>query len=314
MLVELRSGAPRVSIVICTYNRSQLLRNALVSLCRQVCSPNDYEVIVVDNNSNDDTARTVRSISKRYPAIVYCRETKMGLAHARNRGWQLAQAPYIGYIDDDAVAPNMWVSRAITIIGQENPDAFGGPYSAFFINEPPAWFPSDYGRMDLGSERRWLGTGEYLSGTNMFYKRKLLERLNGFDADFGMQGTKQRFAEDTEIQIRAVNSIPELRRYYDPELEVQHLVSPQKMKLVWWMRYHYGKGRSRYHLRLPRTASNLTLWRSGLQVLRRMLWRSCTGIVLRDRQQYPFYKTYLSQVVFRDFRHLGLLFSQWQKS
>ena len=80
-----------ISVVICTYNRSTILKNALETILNQTIDPSFYEVIVVDNNSTDQTKRQVRNFSSLQANIRYVLEKQVGLSHARNRGWRESQ-------------------------------------------------------------------------------------------------------------------------------------------------------------------------------------------------------------------------------
>src|SRR5438128_1394037 len=87
----------RVSVVLCTYNRAVRLKAALDALLAQDTSL-DYEVIVVDNNSSDDTASMVREVvGRRDDCVRYVFEGRQGLSHARNRGIDEARADIIAF-------------------------------------------------------------------------------------------------------------------------------------------------------------------------------------------------------------------------
>src|SRR5262245_32415256 len=83
--------SPLFSIVICTFNRSTLLADALLDLSRQSLDASLYEVLVVDNNSTDPTRDVVERASRERPNVRYLRETRQGLSHARNLGWREAR-------------------------------------------------------------------------------------------------------------------------------------------------------------------------------------------------------------------------------
>jgi glycosyltransferase involved in cell wall biosynthesis len=89
------TGSPKVTVVIPTYNRSRYLSQALASVLQQTIS--DYEVIVVDDGSTDDTQKIVAA----YSNVRYIRTENGGPAHARNVGMQLARGHYIAFLDSD---------------------------------------------------------------------------------------------------------------------------------------------------------------------------------------------------------------------
>src|SRR5215203_4433469 len=98
-----------VSIVIPTYNRSALLRNVVCSVLGQD-SQCTFEIVVVDNNSSDDTKAVVDSLMKDHPGkLRYVLETKQGNAHARNRGVETAKGVIIAFVDDDVTVESNWL-------------------------------------------------------------------------------------------------------------------------------------------------------------------------------------------------------------
>src|SRR3989344_2536998 len=107
---------PIVTVVVCTYNRSDLLYKCLESLVRQTVSKNLYEVLVVDNNSKDNTQQAVKRFIKTYVHIRNIKTDVQGLSHARNIGWKHAKGEYIAYIDDDAIAEPDWIEQIIQFI------------------------------------------------------------------------------------------------------------------------------------------------------------------------------------------------------
>ena len=96
---------PYISIVIPSYNRSDLLKKILDAVTEQTLSEEQFEVIVVDNNSSDDTKQVVQSYNEKIKGLKYVLETKQGACHARNRGIQEATGEYTAFLDDDCLPP-----------------------------------------------------------------------------------------------------------------------------------------------------------------------------------------------------------------
>ena len=103
-----------ITIVVCTYNRANLLRKALLSLAQQTVQKTKYKVIVVDNNSKEDIKKIVKEFSGQLN-IEYVTEKDQGLAHARNRGWEESDSEYVAFMDDDAKADKNWLKAMIEI-------------------------------------------------------------------------------------------------------------------------------------------------------------------------------------------------------
>lgn len=236
-------STPLISVVVCTYNRSGLLLGCLRSLSEQSVEPSLYEVLVIDNGSTDQTYTLAEEFIGRYPNFSIVREKNQGLSHARNSGWREASGEYVAYIDDDAVAPADWVFQIKSFIGRKpHVAAFGGPYDAFSLVSVPDWFPPDYGVLNHGEDERPIVFGkEWITGTNMIFKRNLFVELCGFDVGLGMSGDKISYGEEARFLTELhKNNIP---IYYVPNVKVRHLVADYKMKLIWLLSSSYKVGR-----------------------------------------------------------------------
>lgn len=304
-----------ISVIVCTYNRVELLEGALQSLCEQTLKPSEYEVIVVDNNSNDGTAPVVADFCRRYGNLHYCFERQQGLSHARNRGWREARGKYVAYIDDDCRAPADWLAVAREVIGQLSPAVLGGPYFPFYVTPRPAWFKDGYGSSYKGEEAKPLAQNEYLSGGNVFFRRSLLEGLDGFDACFGMCGDSLGYGEETVMQRRIRASRPDELIYYDPKLYVYHLVSPEKMSLRWVARRRFVDGRYSYLVFLRDTTERASQARLLRHIVRTVCGFACDVVVgglMRDRTRYPYLQNYLYEHAFSRLGQLGQLYERFR--
>lgn len=230
----------RITVVVCTYNRAELLRGALQSLAEQTLDKARYEVIVVDNNCTDNTQEVVRSFIERYPNFRYFVETAQGLSHARNRGYKEAMGEYVAYIDDDAKADKRWVEKIISFASRR-PEvvAFGGPYRGFSLVEVPKWYKESFGTWSLGDVERPIEENEWINGTNMVYKRSLLLELGGFDTRVGMSGDDISYGDETNLLLKFRERQPV---YYVPDMVVGHLIAEYKMSLRWMLKSRYRNG------------------------------------------------------------------------
>ena len=306
---------PRISVVVCTYNRADLLAGVLQTLCEQTIDGSEYEIIVVDNNSSDDTRFVVEEFCRRYRNIRYCFEPNQGLSHARNRGWREAHGEYVAYIDDDCKAPEEWLMVAREVIDQVSPGVFGGPYYPFYAIPKARWFKDSYGSHEEGNEARVLGQNRYLSGGNIFFRRTLLESLGGFDPRFGMSGQKIAHGEETALQRLVRTVMPDQPIYYDPRLYVYHLVPARKMSIGYIVRRCFASGRDAWWVfrvgTTPREREGhllgqiaLVFLKSSLALLLIVLDFSF-GMFFRDRSRYPYLQNYLYEHTFRYVGRLG---------
>lgn len=233
---------PRLSIIICTYNRAALLSAALEALAVQTADATLYEVWVIDNNSSDNTAQIARQYSEAQPHFNYALEPRVGLSHARNTGFRLARAPWLAYLDDDARAHPDFVEQALRMMDEHDYRFFGGPDIPWYPFGRPRWYRDHYVDNQLPyTEVATLRTGEYAFGCLMVMQKELLEQYGGFDPELGMRGQTVGYNEETDLQDR-------LRRVgieigWQPELRIDHAVAPHKLALDWFFRAAFALGR-----------------------------------------------------------------------
>ena len=305
----------QISIVICTQNRADLLMNLLQTLCQQDLPKTYFEVIVVDNDSKDQTRSITENYCNQYGYIRYCLETQHGLSYARNRGWVEAKGEYVGYIDDDCKVPPQWLSMAKKIIDQIAPAAFGGPYYPFYNSPKPYWWKDNYGTFEYSLPSRPLHRCEYLTGGNMFFRRSVLKKMYGFDNRLGMYGQNLGYGEETELQRRIRSTMTGALIYYDHELFVYHLVRPEKMS---WRHIAYSRFISGhyschvFHDDNPKSAklSKLKLLAQTVPILFYLLIDTVAGILCRNRQQYPYLQNYLYENTLNYMCNLGVIYGK----
>lgn len=228
-----------MSVIVCTYNRAKLLGNCLKSIESQTAGKNLYEVIVVNNNSTDNTQKIIEDFVRNRPNFRVIIEKNQGLSYARNKGWKEAKGKYIAYIDDDAIAEPNWVEQIVMFI-KNNPkiNVFGGPYGRFSLKPFPKWFPEEYGILNLGDKIRKINPKkEWLTGTNMIFRKVLFKKYGGFKTCLGMRGTKMYYGEETEMIVRLSKKGEFI--YYVPTIRVKHLVAEYKFSLWWLLKSDY---------------------------------------------------------------------------
>lgn len=229
-----RSSGIKISVVVCTYNRSDLLPGCLASLAGQTLEKGLYEVLVVDNNSTDGTRRIAEEFVLHEFNFVLIGEPLQGLSHARNRGWLEARGGIVAYLDDDAKAAPDWCERIVRAFDEVVPPpiAVGGEIRPFYETEPPAWFLDAYEIRTWGTEAGFLAEprAKYgFSGSNMAFPKEVLSSNQGFCTALGMQGSGVRLGEDTELFLRLHRTSPLF--WYDPAIYVLHWVPKKNMRL-----------------------------------------------------------------------------------
>ena len=227
------SETPKISIAVCTYNRSDVLPKCLESLVDQTVDSKLFEVLIIDNHSTDDTKKIATDFCEKYVNFKYIFEEKQGLSHARNRAIAEAEGEYLAYIDDDAIADKDWIKKIESVI-QNNKDitAFGGPIYPWYNKEKPKWFKDEFATHSYGKQHFQLNEQNCpfgLSGSNMIFKKELLNKYNGFPAEYGMTGDKIAFGEESCLFNKMLKNNENIQ--YFPEIFVSHLVSEKSYSL-----------------------------------------------------------------------------------
>jgi len=296
-MIRSDSSGPAISVVICTYNRAELLANGLQSLCEQTLAMSHYEVIVIDNNSNDNTRAVTEKFCQQYRNIRYFFETQQGLSHARNRGWREAKADYVAYIDDECKVPSQWLTIAKQIIDRLSPAVFGGPYYGYYNTLPPRWWKESYEAFEHSDTARALSEGEYVRGGNLFIQRRLLESMGGFEVTLGMSGNKLGYGEESHFQRCVRATLPNELIYYDPNLYTYHLVRPEKTTWRHILSSRFSSGRHSYTVFWDNTPRNnrqphLQLMIQAVLIFLRLFADLSIGVLGRDRKRYPYLQNY----------------------
>jgi glycosyltransferase involved in cell wall biosynthesis len=227
----------QVSVVVCTYNRADILSRCLRALARQEFRPEEYEIVVVDNASTDHTAAVARYFPREAggPEVRYLFEPRRGLSHARNMGAQQARGPVVTYVDDDAIAEPGLV-REMNKVFREHPDAgvAGGRIELSLPDQLPGWyteyFQGYYSHFDLGlAETTRVGeVWQYPFGANISYSRQALERAGWFNTRMGRVGKDSSGGEeiDATCRIAALG----YGVYYVPHAAVTHVILPSRLR------------------------------------------------------------------------------------
>jgi len=304
------AARPYVSVVICTYNRVELLEGAVRTFCNQVQSKHRYELIIVDNNSSDRTKECSLEYCERYDHVRYIFEKQQGLSHARNRGLQESQGEYVAFVDDDCEVPDNYIVRLIEALCEVKPAVLGGPAYPLYKSPKPGWYKDEYAQYALTDQARSLTNKEYAYGFNMVYRRACLESVGGFDPELGMSGDDIGYGEDILPQRLIREKMPDEIFYYDPRVRVYHLVRPEKMTLRWEMqsKYQRGKACNRIYGSVDAgTPSRITMWRKETLCVLDLIKDALFGLMKRDRELYPYYQNYLYEHTFRYLGDLGRL-------
>lgn len=232
----------QISLVIATYNRSASLLRTLESVVRQDADPALWECVVVDNNSQDDTAERFADFAARHPAspLRMVRERRQGLSHARNRGIAETSAPLVAIIDDDERIVPGFLSAYVRFFG-DHPEiaSAGGPIVAEYPGGRPRWMSRYVERpianpLDLGDRERPFPRNRIPGGGNMAVRRDALERYGAFDPDLGRVGGRLIGGEECDLFERLARGGE--RCWYLPDAVMYHIIPPEKLTRDYFVR------------------------------------------------------------------------------
>jgi glycosyltransferase involved in cell wall biosynthesis len=239
------------SVVITTYNRAKLLADTLLSLADQQVSPAvRWEVIVVDNNSRDETEDVVRRCSETTSLrIRHVFEPRQGQSFARNRGIEAAEGAVILFTDDDIIPSPDWVSAMLRAIDADDCEGAGGKVLPLWEGEVPSWLS---GRSDLLS---WLAlvdsdeacmldyplvASRRIVGASMGFRRSVFQEFGRFPTNLGHRGRRMYGGEEVELINRILLKGRRIR--YDPSIVVRHRIGPDRLTRFFFLRRHFDHG------------------------------------------------------------------------
>jgi glucosyl-dolichyl phosphate glucuronosyltransferase len=279
-----------VSVVIPTYNRAGLLAETLDRLALLQPATRSWEVIVVDNNSTDDTRAIVNQRSRSFPVpLRYVFERAQGRSFALNAGITASSASVLVFTDDDVLVSDRWLDAAVgPLLGDGDIYYTGGPVRPIWEAPRPAWLAHD--RADLWGTIAILDYGpepfvfedrqRVPLGANMAVRRTLFDSIGLFNSRLGRRGEQLLGQEVPEFLSRSRAS--GARGQYVPAMVVDHHVPAQRLTKSYFRRWWYGKGISRAQLdrMRPTTELGVDLTRARhLAGLPLFMWRSAADDV-----------------------------------
>ncbi|MDR3350472.1 MAG: glycosyltransferase [Prevotellaceae bacterium] len=239
----------KLSVVVCTYNRSDCILDALHSLVRQTLSHGLFEVLLINNNSADATESLCENFSQYAPGFNYryLVETQQGLSHARNRGIKEAAGGVIIFMDDDAVAEPDYLEKMLAFFGRTlDAAACGGRIYPRFESRRPRWMShfllSLTSSLDLGDKVKIFNRRQFPVGANMAVKKEMFEKYGLFSPDLGRKGNSMDGAEEKDFFYRLASAKENV--YYVPDAIVHHYVPDRRLTFDFFRRQALGIGKS----------------------------------------------------------------------
>ncbi|MFZ0737775.1 MAG: glycosyltransferase [Candidatus Acidiferrales bacterium] len=238
----------RLSAIVCTFNRCEVLRETLRTLDESQLPPGvDWEVLVVDNNSSDGTRSVCESFVERNPGrFRYFFEPRAGKTFALNTGIANAQGEILAFTDDDVKVDPRWLAEVLRAFEKFACAGIAGRIVPVWNSDKPIWYSSEgpyklmdaICRYDFGDEPCVPPVPAY--GANLSLKRQMLERYGGFRTDLGPTPGKQNPGEDAEMCRRLVAAGEKFM--YAPRAIIYHPVEEKRTKKSYFQSWYFEYG------------------------------------------------------------------------
>ena len=223
---------PKVSVIVCIYNGEKTLLTCIKSLLGQTYPCDSYEIVFVDDGSNDRSAKICRQVlaehSSEFPTMTYARQDNNGLSCARNTGIFLSKGEIISFIDQDAMADRKWIAELVTAFGDDmNIGVVAGRTK--ILNGESKFARFIYWMYYYQLDRHGQEVLPVM-GTNMAYRRDVFNKVGGFFNMFRERGDEDAF-------------LLKVRRYFRVQTTPKALIYHEHLeKLSTWLRERFKDG------------------------------------------------------------------------
>lgn len=239
-----------LTIAICSYNRAERLPR-LVNALRSLNCPVPFELLIVDNNSTDQTQAVVaRLADEGGPLLRTVIETEQGIPFARNRAiTESLSSTFLLFIDDDELPSLQMLERAIYALDNEGAECVGGKIDIDFSEyKRPDWLADDllpfFGKIDYGPDPFWIDNASTPIWSGIVAYRTSLFTNNAelrFDYRYNRKGNGIGGGEDGILFNELLNRKTKIR--YQPDMAVEHFIEEWKLKRSYFLKLHFISGR-----------------------------------------------------------------------
>lgn len=236
-----------LSIIICTYNRSNFLEKLLESLTQMTLPQEFFEIIIIDNASTDNTKEVSDNYQTRFNNYIYHYEKELGLSFARNTGIEVSNGNVVAYIDDDATVDKAWAENVYNVFKEINPPpaALGGKIFPDWEIKRPSWYPDELlsyiSCVDNGPEAKKI-TSNRIYGCNSIYLKDKLIQYGKFDPKLGRVKNKQFTHEERHLLHKMEENNETL--FYHPNIITYHFIPKERATYKYLIERALGSGRS----------------------------------------------------------------------
>lgn len=236
-----------ISAIICTYNREKYLDQLFKSIEKQSISQKNFEVVIVNNNSTDNTESRCMAFMDRNPrlSIKYFIEKEQGLSHARNRGIAESSGDFVTFLDDDAILTENFLEVVFEyFLNHKGVDCIGGRIFLQYEDEPPGWvskyMAEMFGYFDMGDTVKEFTSRKFPRGSNMSFRKSVFDQAGYFNTALGRRGDGMLGSEEKELFFRMHRK--GFRSVYLPNALVYHYVPNSRLEMTQVIRQVQGIG------------------------------------------------------------------------
>lgn len=239
------------SIIVCSHNRGFLLEGCLKSILKQDTQHLKVEVIIVDNNSSDETKKIVESAaSKSHLNLKYFFENPLGLSYARNKGLREACGKIVVFIDDDARPNNKnWLKNTLQAFDDPNIGIAGGSIDPIWPDgTAPSWLPKLL-FAPLSIKENKINTNTLVDhhslpwGANIAFRRSFLGKYGlSFDTNLGRCGEQVLSGEETLLALELLKRGKKAIALCDGS--VSHIIDKKRLSKDWLLKQAKSQGAS----------------------------------------------------------------------
>ena len=237
-----------LSIAVCTYNRADRLPCLIQALRFQKC-PVPFEIIVIDNNSTDNTLQVLKKLMSFSGATLrYIKEIRQGIVHARNCAIEHTKnSSYLAFIDDDELPGPDWLKAAADALHREGAECVGGEIQVSLPSgQRPHWLEEELlgflGEKKQGAEAFWIASRSTpIWSGNIAYRTSVFAKGLRFDVRYNREGNGIGGGEDAIMFEEMLRMGTRIR--YSPDMMVEHFVEEWKLRRSYFLKLHFLAGR-----------------------------------------------------------------------
>lgn len=277
----------KYSIIISTYSRAQTLKRCLQHISKLTNPLEKWEILVINDNSTDNTEEVVNGFKDKFPQLRYFNETNPGLHIGRNLGCENAKGEILCYLDDDSFVTKEWLKGIEKAFADSEVVLVGGPCLPEYESEAPTWVNQFWSETEWGKSLGILSLLDFgeevktilpccVYGCNFNIRKDILLKLGGFPPD-AMPKELIRFRGDGESAVSQKIEKLGYKILYHPDVKIYHLVLACRMTIDYfcWRSYLQGISGSFTQIRKKygldggdKAAKNLSVLRKAIRIIR----------------------------------------------